>query len=243
MKVLLTGGSRGIGAATVRRLCEAGASVLFTYRHDEAAAARLAEANPGSAALFCDLANHDGLPAFVEAAEERLGGIDVLINNAAIFQENPFFANDFSSWRAGWERTFATNVFGTAHLTFLVLQRMRPRGEGRIVTIASRAAHRGELTFADYGASKAALVNLNKSIARACGPHGITAIAIAPGFVETEMASSEIQARGAEIRAEIPLGRIPGADDIARVVAFFASGGGDDANGATIDLNGGSYVR
>jgi len=191
----------------------------------------------------CDLADHNALPSLVEACIERFGPIDTLINNAARFDENPFFGNDYDSWRAGWERTFEVNLFGTVDLTYLVLQRMREQGGGRIINVASRAAHRGELTFADYGASKAALINFTKSIARSCAVEGIVAIAIAPGFIETEMAAEELVRRRAEIEAEIPLGRVGSPEDVASIIAFFASGEGDYANGATIDVNGGSYVR
>jgi 3-oxoacyl-[acyl-carrier protein] reductase len=111
------------------------------------------------------------------------------------------------------------------------------------VNIASRAAHRGETTFADYGASKAALVNLGKSIARGCAVDGIVAFSVAPGFIATEMAADALAAHGAIIRAEIPSGRIGTPDDVAPTVVFLASGAADYATGQTIDLNGASYVR
>jgi NAD(P)-dependent dehydrogenase (short-subunit alcohol dehydrogenase family) len=244
MAILLTGGSRGIGAACVRALHAQGASIAFTYNRDAAAAEQLcADLGERVTAVHCDLADHASLPQLLETAISRLGSVETLINNAATFDENPFFENSYDAWRAGWERTFAVNVFGAAHLTYLALQHMRARGGGRIVNIASRAAHRGELTFADYGASKAALVNLTKSIARSCAAENIVSVAIAPGFIETEMAAEELARRRAEIEGEIPLGRIGTPADVASIVAFFASGGGDYANGATIDVNGGSYVR
>ncbi len=173
------------------------------------------------------------------------GRIDVLINNGAVFAENSFFENDYDTWRRGWDRTFAINLFGTANLTFLALQHMRRQGRGKIINITSRAAHRGELSFADYGASKAALVNLTKSIARSCGQYGISAISIAPGFIETDMAAADLEVpqRRAELEAEVPLGYIGTAEEVGEVIAFFASERGNYANGATIDLNGGSYVR
>lgn len=244
MVVLLTGGSRGIGAATVRALHRDGADVVFTYATRAAEAEELAaELGARARALHCDLSDADALPAVVEHCLAQHGRIDVLVNNGAIFAENPFFGNSYASWREGWERTFAVNLFGTVNLTYLVLQHMRERGTGKIVNVSSRAAHRGELTFADYGASKAALVNFTKSIARSCAPHGISAIAIAPGFIETDMAAEDLRTRRAELEAEVPLGYIGSAGQVADVIAFFASPRGDYANGATIDLNGGSYVR
>lgn len=244
MGILLTGGSRGIGAACVRALHAQGASIAFTYNRDAAAAQQLCGDLGGRiAAIQCDLAEHDALPQLVEQAAAHLGGIETLINNAATFEENPFFGTTYAAWRAAWERSFAVNVFGAANLTYLVLQHMRERGGGRIINIASRAAHRGELTFADYGAAKAALVNLTKSIARSCASENIVSIAVAPGFIETEMAAEELARRRDEIEGEIPLGRVGSPADVAAIVAFFASGAGDYANGATIDVNGGSYVR
>jgi NAD(P)-dependent dehydrogenase (short-subunit alcohol dehydrogenase family) len=244
MNVLLTGGSRGIGRAAVRALHESGASVLFTYnRESEQADALCKELGSRVWAQQCDISNHAALPALVDAARKRLGTIDVLVNNAAIFSENPFFGTDYDSWRAAWQRTFGVNLFGAANLTFLVLQHMRERKRGKILNIVSRAAHRGELTFADYGASKAALTNFTKSIARSCAKDGIVAIAIAPGFIETDMAATDIEERGEELTAEVPMGYIAKPEEVASIIAFFASDAANYANGATIDVNGGSYVR
>lgn len=248
--VLLTGGSRGIGEATVRALSEAGARVVFTYRTERERAEQLArELGPAVMPLQCDLADSDALPALVANAADELGRIDVLVNNAGIFAENPFDGNDYAAWRAGWQSTFAVNVFGAADLTWLVLRawRSEPAGDaavrGRIVNITSRAAHRGELTFADYGASKAALSNFTKSLARSCARDGIVAFTIAPGFIETEMAAPSLAAGGDAIRAEIPSQRIGTPAEVASIVTFFASGLGDYATGTTIDVNGASYVR
>jgi len=114
---------------------------------------------------------------------------------------------------------------------------------GRIINIVSRAAHRGETTFADYGASKAALDNFTKSLARGCAGDGIAAFAVAPGFIETAMAAEQIALRRAEIEAEIPGGRIGGPAEVASIVAFLATGAADYATGATLDVNGASYLR
>lgn len=244
MNVLITGGSRGIGAAAVRALHAGGHSVFFTYNANAGAAQTLCKSLGERVAIAkCDLADPDALPPIVEGCIDRFGSIDVLVNNAAIFEWNPFFENTYEAWQRGWQRTFAVNVFGTANLTYLVLEHMQQRGSGRIVNIVSRSSHRGELNFADYGASKAALNNLTKSIARACAAAGIISIAIAPGFIETEMAEEELRSRRHEIEAEIPGGRVGTPEEVASIVAFFCSGAGDYANGATIDVNGGSYVR
>lgn len=241
---LVTGGSRGIGAATVRALHAAGASVFFTYLTGEEQAQKLAAGLGARAACArCDLGQPDALPDVVEATVAKFGRLDVLVNNAAIFSRNAFDGADFEHWRRGWRHTFDVNLFGAADLCWLAMRHMRAQRSGRIINVASRAAHRGELEFADYGASKAALVNLTKSIARSCGGDGITAIAVAPGFVETDMAAYDMERRGAEIIGEVPIGRIGSPDEVAAFIAFLASPVAAYANGATIDLNGASYVR
>ncbi|HEX3463170.1 MAG TPA: SDR family NAD(P)-dependent oxidoreductase [Candidatus Elarobacter sp.] len=242
--VFLTGGSRGIGAATVRALRRAGARVFFTYRDRATDAEALCrELGDDVEAYRLDVADAAALPGAIETCLARFGALDVLVNNAAIFAENPFDGDDYEAWRAGWRRTFEINLFGAANLAWLAMRVMRKRGEGAIVNVASRAAHRGELSFADYGASKAALVNLTKSIARSCAREGIVAFAVAPGFVVTEMAAPDLAERGAEIAAEIPLGRVTSADEVAHVIAFLCTPLARHLNGATLDVNGGSYVR
>lgn len=242
--VLLTGGSIGIGAAAVRQLHDTGASVFFTYRSHASEAAALAnELGERVIAVPCDVAAHDDLPALVDACIARFGRLDVLVNNAAIFVDNPFSGGDYVAWRAGWQRTFDVNLFGAAHLCWLAIHQMRAQGSGTIINVASRAGHRGELTVADYGASKAALINLTKSIARSCAQEGIVAMAVAPGFIETDMATHDLSTRRHEVEAEIPLGYIGTAGDVARVITFLASPHSRYLNGATIDVNGGSYVR
>jgi 3-oxoacyl-[acyl-carrier protein] reductase len=247
----VSGGSRGIGAETVRSLHRAGAAVFFTYRDSLEAAEALAAGLGTDRVAFerSDAAEAAALPAVVADCVARFGRLDVLVNNAAICAENPFDGSDYDRWRAGWASTFAVNVFGVADLTWLALRAMRAhepdaRGiRGRIITITSRAAHRGELTIPDYGASKAAAGNLTKSIARSCARDGIVAFSVAPGFIVTDMAAEAIESDGATIRAEIPGGRIGTPEDVASVVTFLASGGADYATGTTIDVNGASYVR
>lgn len=247
----MSGGSRGIGAAVVRDLRAAGASVYFTYLSARDAAEALVR-ECGAERTACeriDVADADSLPALVERAVARFGRLDALVNNAGIFAENPFDGDDYGAWRDGWARTFAVNLFGAADLAYLAMRAMRAqppdaRGvRGRIVNVASRAAHRGETTFADYGASKAALVNLGKSIARGAAKDGIVAFNVAPGFIATDMAAESLAASGAEIRAEIPSGRVGDPEEVASIVTFLLSGGADYASGTTIDVNGASYVR
>lgn len=241
--VLLTGGSSGIGAATVRALWDAGASVFFTYLSHEARAVAIGEELGGRVAFAqCDVGKHDDLPALVDECVARFGKLDVLVNNAATGAAATFSSRDYSSWVRGWQRTFDVNVFGAANLAWLAIRHMRKRGTGKIINVASRAAHRGDIT-ASYGSSKAALVNLTKSIARSCARDGITAVAVAPGWIATETNAEDLAAKKDAIEAEIPLGHVGTVDDVAKVITFLASPYADYTNGATIDVNGGSYVR
>jgi len=252
MKVaLVTGGSRGIGAAIVEALHAAGDAVYFTYERGAKAAGNLQRrlGDERSVCAACDVADGETLPALVEACVARFGRVDVLVNNAGIYAENPFDAGSYDAWRKNWQRTFAVNLFGAADLTFLAMRVMRENApdlhgtRGRVINVTSRSAHRGELSFADYAASKAALRNLGKSIARACARDGIVAFDVAPGYIETDMAADAIAAEGEHIRAEIPGGRIGTSAEVARIIAFLASGDADCATGTTIDVNGASYVR
>lgn len=241
----VSGGSSGIGAASVRALHTAGASVFFTYlSHAQRAQELFRELGPRVAYERCDTALPESLPGIVAACVRMFGRLDILVNNAAAFAENPFDDDDYAAWQAGWRKTFDSNVFGAVNLAWLAMHQMRKQGSGgRIINVTSRAAHRGELTYADYGASKAALGNFTKSIARACAHEGITALAIAPGWIDTDMALDDLRARRAAIEAEIPLGYVAQPEEVASIIAFAASPLATYANGATIDVNGGSYVR
>lgn len=243
--ILVTGASRGIGAEAARMIGEAGALVGVNYqRNREGADSVVASIGADRAlAIQADVGDADDTRRMIDAMLERFGRIDVLVNNAAIFALNRFESDDYESWRAGWKRTFDVNVFGAANAAFLAMGAMRKQGGGKIVNVASRAAFRGETEFADYGASKAALVNLTRSIARACAKDGITSTCVAPGFVETDMAAGEIAAHGEALRAQVPLGRIATAADVAGVIVFLCSPWSDYLNGATVDVNGGSWFH
>jgi len=241
---LVTGGSRGIGESIVRHLHAAGSSVFFTYESRSRAADSLVrELGDRSACMRADAADAVAVPMVVDACVRRFGGLHCLVNNAAVFSTNPFDGEAFDKWRAGWRRTFDVNLFGAADLAWCAMRHMRAHGGGRIINIASRAAHRGELEHADYGASKAALVNLTKSIARSCARDGILAFAVAPGFIVTDMAAHDLARDERSIVADIPVGYVGRPDQVAPIVAFLASPFGSYLNGATIDVNGGSYVR
>ena len=238
-RVLVTGASRGIGRETAVRMGLAGAHVGVNYNRGEAEARDVVSAIGDAVALRADIAD----PNQVEEMIERFGRVDVLVNNAATFESNPFDGGDYGAWQRGWRRTFDVNVFGAANAAFLAMRSMRQHGGGKIINVASRAAFRGETEFADYGASKAALVNLTRSIARGCARDNIVASCVAPGFIATEMAKSELDAHYDEIVGQIPLRRVGTVDDVAAVILFLASPMADYLNGVTIDVNGGSWFQ
>lgn len=242
---LITGASRGIGKETALRLAEAGASVAVNFVSSREAAETVCSeiGRDRSIAVQADIGDPEAVRAMIDQVLKRFGRLDILVNNAATFELNPFDNPSYEEWQRGWKRTFEVNIFGAANTAFLAMKPMRRQGGGKIINVASRAAFRGETEFADYGASKAALVNLTKSIARACARDNITATCVAPGFILTEMAAEEIAKHEAEILSQIPLGRVGTAEDVAATIFFLASPMSDYLTGATIDVNGGSYVR
>ncbi len=241
---LVTGASRGIGRETAIRMASAGARVAVNYHRSEAEALVVVqEIGEKAMAIRADIADPVETEAMTNAVIERFGRIDILVNNAATYAMNRFEGDDYAAWQRGWHRTFALNIFGAANAAFLAMRSMRQNGGGKIINVASRAAFRGETEFADYAASKAALVNLTRCIARACAKDNIVANCVAPGFIETEMARSELEAHGDDIISQIPLRRVGSVADVASVILFLASPMADYLNGVTIDVNGGSWFH
>jgi len=241
---LITGASRGIGRETAIRMANAGARVAVNYHRSESEALEVVrEIGSNAMAVRADVSDPGQTEQMTDAVVDRFGRIDILVNNAATYDRNRFDGDDYAAWQRGWRRTFDLNVFGAANVSFLAMRSMRQNGGGKIINVASRAAFRGETEFADYGASKAALVNLTRSIARACAKDNIIASCVAPGFIETEMARSELDAHRDEILDQIPLRRVGSVDDVAAVILFLASPMADYLNGVTIDVNGGSWFH
>jgi 3-oxoacyl-[acyl-carrier protein] reductase len=243
---LVTGASRGIGRAVAEQLAAAGMTVAAQYRQDRAAAeALLAALPPGEhVALPADVADPDRAQRLVAQVVDRFGRIDVLVNNAGIYEHHPVLDTGYRAWQEVWRRTLDTNLVGPANLVHAVAPHMVAAGGGRIVNITSRGAFRGEPEHAAYGASKAGLNSFSQSMAQALAPHGIVVTAVAPGFVETDMAAPYLHGPGGDaVRAQSPLGRAASPDEIARVVVFLASPGSESIAGAIVDVNGASYLR
>ncbi len=242
---LITGASRGIGAETALRFGLAGARVALNYNRGRAEADELARTigDGRGVAIGADVGDPTAVAAMIDEVISRWGRLDILVNNAAIYDLNEFERHDYDGWQQGWKRTFEVNVFGAANAAFLAMRVMRQQGGGKIINVASRAAFRGETEFADYGASKAALVNLTRSIARGCAKDNIVASCVAPGFILTEMARGELEKHYDDIVNQIPLRRVGTVDDVAAAILFLASPLADYLNGVTIDVNGGSWFQ
>ena len=245
--VLVTGASRGIGAAVVRAFAAAGDRVAVHYRTSADKARAVAASLPGDGHVVvgADLADADAVRRMVDEAAAALGGIDVLVNNAGVFEPHPITETTYEEWQRSWEYTLGVNLVGAANVTWCAVQHMvRGGGGGSIVNVASRGAFRGEPGQPGYGASKAGLVAFGQSLARALGPHGISVTAVAPGFTETDMAADELSGdRGAIRRAEIPLGRVATPEEVAAAVLYLASPEAALTSGSVLDVNGASYLR
>jgi NAD(P)-dependent dehydrogenase (short-subunit alcohol dehydrogenase family) len=243
--ILVTGASRGIGAALARALAGAGATVAVHYGRSGAEALALAEAiGQDSAAFQADLAQPAAVDALYQAVIARYGRLDVLINNAGIAQSQAEGASP-EAWLQAWQTTLQVNLIAAARLCHLALPQMQQQGQGRFIHIASRAAFRGDTpAYLAYAASKGGMVALSRSLARGYGKQGIKSFLLAPGFVETEMAQSFIDQYGRGfVLDDLALPALTQPEDLAPTVLLMASGHMDHATGCTVDLNAGSYVH
>ena len=234
MNILVTGASRGIGAATYELLKSRGHNVA-------------GHSSRGSEDLLAgDLTDPAAPRQIWNAALDRLGGrIDVLVNNAGIYEGVGDDASD-ADWRAAWDRTMGINLQASADLARLAVQHFRERGDGgRIINVASRAGSRGDSPqHWHYAASKGAMIAMTKTIARGYAVQGILAFAVSPGFTVSEMTEEYLTGRGgAAILADIPLGRVATTDEIAETIRWLATEAPASATGSNIDVNGASYVR
>ena len=243
--VLVTGASRGIGRAVAQAFAQQGDRVAVHHRDSEALARQVLAALPGDGhtVVRADLADAEAVRLMVETAVTSLGGLDVVVNNAGIYVWHPLTEVSYEQWQQIWHDTMAVNLTGAANLTWCAVQHMKETG-GRIVNVSSRGAFRGEPRHPAYGASKAGLNAFGQSMARALAPFGISVATVAPGYVETEMAATDLNSpRGEEIRAQSPFNRVATPEEIAAAVVYLASDAAEWASGAILDLNGASYLR
>ncbi len=245
-RVLVTGGSRGIGAAIAQRFAAAGDRVAIHYSNGSDAAAAVLAGLPGKGhtVVQADLRDPDGVKSMVDSAAAHLGGIDVLVNNAGVFFSHRIDDVSYEEWQQAWSDTLGVNLIGAANVTWCALQHMPRGGSSRIVNVGSRGAFRGEPNSPAYGASKAGIVAFGQSLAKDLGATGIAVTTLAPGFVETDMAASSLVGEAGVVRrAESPFNRVANVDEVADAVFFLASPAAEWASGAVLDFNGASYLR
>lgn len=262
--ILVTGASRGVGAAVARAFARHGDRVVVHHRGavslDLAEAVVDSLAGTGHGRVAGNLADPDAVARIAASAIEHLGRVDVLVNNAAMIVapagdgsrrgDHPLDTTAYAVWVEVWRDTLATNLLGPANLTWCIARQMidTPPADGvpvgRVVNVGSRGAYRGEPDIPAYGASKAALHAFGQSMALHLGPHGIAVTSVAPGFIETEMAGPALAGEaGDRTRAQSPFGRVAKPEEVAEAVLTLASPGAEWATGAVIDFNGASHLR
>ncbi|BFV56474.1 SDR family oxidoreductase [Kitasatospora sp. CMC57] len=246
-RVLVSGASRGLGRAVAQAFAANGdrVAVHFGSREEEARATLDGLAGTGHTLVGGDLADPARAAAVVDTAAEALGGIDVLVNNAAVNTRHPLAETPYEEWVSVWQRHVAVNLLATASLSHLAARRMIDQGSGgRIVNIGSRGAFRGEPDHPAYGATKAAVHALGQSLAVSLAPYGIAVASVAPGFFATERVASRLEGpEGEGIRSQSPFGRVGSAEEIAAAVLWLASPAAEWSSGTILDLNGASHLR
>ncbi|MFI5520484.1 SDR family NAD(P)-dependent oxidoreductase [Streptomyces platensis] len=241
--VLVTGASRGIGRAVAEVFAAHGDRVALHYASRRAAAEETYAGLAGSGHVLVqgDVSTPEGAAALVDAAVEGLGGVDVLVNNAAANVAHPLDRTSFEDWQNAWRQVVDVNLLGAAHVSYCAARNMIEREvAGRIINIGSRGAFRGEPDHPAYGAAKAALHAMGQSLAVHLAPYGIGVASVAPGFVETERVADRLTE---EVRQQSPLGRVAAPGEVASAVHYLASPEALWSSGAVLDVNGASHLR
>jgi NAD(P)-dependent dehydrogenase (short-subunit alcohol dehydrogenase family) len=241
-RVLVTGASGGIGAAICSTLAARGATLVLHYQSGRAAAeaTRAALAGQGHTLVggnLTDAADVERLWREASAAAP----VDAVVNNAGIFPNHPPLTTDYAGWTAAWQRTLAINLTGPANLSWFAARSMAERGGGRIVSVSSRGAFRGEPMAPAYAASKAGLNAFSQSLAKALAPRGVYCFVVAPGWVSTARVATAIADKA--VIADQPLGRVATPEEVAQVVSFCVLEAPASMTGAILDVNGASYLR
>ncbi|WP_030691032.1 SDR family NAD(P)-dependent oxidoreductase [Streptomyces globisporus] len=246
-RVLVSGASRGLGRAVAQAFAANGdrVAVHFGSRAEDARVSLESLTGTGHVLVGGDLANPAQAAAVMDMAAEGLGGIDVLVNNAAVNIRHPLPETSYEEWVAVWQQHVAVNLLATANLSHLAARLMIDQGTGgRIVNIGSRGAFRGEPDHPAYGATKAAVHALGQSLAVSLAPHGIAVASVAPGFFATERVAPRLEGpEGESIREQSPFGRVGSVGEIAAAVLWLASPAAEWSSGTILDLNGASHLR
>lgn len=236
--VLITGASRGIGAAAARLFAQKGWQVAANYCQSEEEARTLAASHPGILAVQADVADRGQVDEMIGEVLRQFGHIDVLINNAGIAQQKLF--TDVTE--AEWERLFSVNVTGVFHCCQAVLPGMIRRQRGKILNLSSIWGMTGASCEVAYSAAKAAVIGLSKALAKEVGPSGITVNCVAPGVIDTDMNAALDDEIRAGLREETPLGVLGRPEDVANLLFFLASEQADFITGQVISPNGGFVI-
>ena len=243
--ILITGGSRGIGAATVRQVVAHGGKVLIHFGSNRTAAEALAREVGETSVVLCqaDLTSESETERLWDEAVSWQGRIDVLVNNAGIYEKSPLDL-DLEIWLSDWQRTLRINLLAAAQLCRRAVEHFRACGGGILINVSSRSGKRGDnIDHLHYGASKAGMLALNRTIARDCAGENILAYGIAPGFVLTDMVERVVTEKGLDAMAALyPTGKVATPEEVANVITFLASGAAPQATGNTIDLSGAAEV-
>ncbi len=246
LNVLVTGASRGIGKAIATKLAEAGATIAIHYNKNVREAENLAHILGNESKAFqADLSQPKEAANLFDRIILEMGSIEVLINNAGIAIPAPIQSPE-EDWQNAWDTTMTVNLTSSAILCKMAVDHfLKRKSAGRIINISSRAAFRGDQAeYLAYAASKAGLVSITKSIARAYGKDGIKAFVVAPGFVRTDMAQEFVEMYGEDhTKSDVALERLTEPKDLAPLVTFIASGMVDHSTGSTFDVNAGSYMH
>ena len=241
--VLVTGGSRGIGAAIVTLFAQLGANVAFSYNKNHRAAKNVIENIQKFSGQYltqsCLMQDHGQVEKFVNRVIEKLSKIDILVNNAGIWEYGAVDEMSINEWK----HTIDINLNGVFYFTKYVVKHMKARKSGgRIIHISSTAGQRGEAFHSHYAASKGAIISFTKSLASELGPFGITVNCVAPGWVDTDMSRESIKADMNTILNDMPIKNIPQAKDIAGPVVFLASEWANAITGEILNVNSGSVL-
>ena len=243
---VITGGSRGVGAATVKLFAECGASVVFGYRSAAKAAEEVVRSSPGAServiAVRSDVARMSSAKKLIDTAAERFGRVDILVANAGIWPADPAPIERMTEKQ--WDEMMAVNLRGVYTVIRQAAPRMMERKGGRIIVVSSTAGQRGEAFHSHYGASKGALISLVKGLSTELAPHRILVNAVAPGWVDTEMALPVLSnpVEGRKIKSGIPLGRVATPEEIAMPILFLASEMASYITGEVLNVNGGNVL-
>jgi 3-oxoacyl-[acyl-carrier protein] reductase len=244
--VLVTGSSRGIGAAAALKFAELGATVIIHYAKDKTRARETFDKLHGSCHMLlqADLSQPEDVLRLFEKVVRQKEKIDVLVNNAGIYEETRWWELDYEDWQEHWRKTIDTNLTGMANLTFLVAKQMIAQGEGKIINISSRGAFRGEPHALPYGAGKAAMNSFGQSMAWALADKNVQVYTLAPGWVDTDMTHEILQSdRGKAVAAQSPMNRVATPEELAHAIILLASPGNEYMTGCILDMNGASYLR